>query len=359
MWPRVDRLLNGASVLWALSGCLWPSGAGLIGAEKEADAGPARGEDATDQAPAPYRPPEPSDPQVVRFIAMGDGGTGDATQYEVARAVRRVCEQQGCDLVLYLGDNIYEIGVQGADDPQFEHKFEAPYADLDLPFFVVLGNHDYGGGYPVVTGPDAERKSAAQIEYTARSAMWNMPARYYTFTQGPVQFFAMDTSRFVYSPYDADEAQQRWLEQELSRSTAPWKIAFGHHPYIANGMHGNAGNYAGLVPVPGMFGPDGDRFRQLVEHTLCGKVQLYLAGHDHHREWLEPVCGTHFIVSGAAAKLRAIDNRNAQPARFQDGTRNGFLWAEVTPTTLTGMFFDEKANLDYEDVVTLSEAPSM
>ena len=96
----------------------------------------------TDADPAP--PPE-----IVRFIAMGDGGEGNADQYAVAATVKSVCDAKddehgpGCDFVLYLGDNFYD-DVEGVDDEQFQTKFELPYADLDLPFWVVLGNHDYG-----------------------------------------------------------------------------------------------------------------------------------------------------------------------------------------------------------------------
>jgi tartrate-resistant acid phosphatase type 5 len=41
-------------------------------------------------------------------------------------------------------DNFYDEGVDSLDDEQFQTKFELPYADIDFPFWVVLGNHDYG-----------------------------------------------------------------------------------------------------------------------------------------------------------------------------------------------------------------------
>jgi hypothetical protein len=50
-------------------------------------------------------------PVVARFIALGDGGTGTLAQYQVAAAAKTVCDQKGCDFALYLGDNIYEVGV--------------------------------------------------------------------------------------------------------------------------------------------------------------------------------------------------------------------------------------------------------
>ncbi len=54
-------------------------------------------------------------------------------------------ERAGCDFVVGLGDNIYESGVTSVDDPQFEEKFELPFEPVDLPFYLVLGNHDWKG----------------------------------------------------------------------------------------------------------------------------------------------------------------------------------------------------------------------
>jgi hypothetical protein len=78
--------------------------------------------------------------------------------------------------------------------------------------------------------------------------------------------------------------------------------------------------------------------------------EVYFAGHDHHREWLEPTCGTSFIVSGAASKLRDVTSQ-AQATRYQDGKTRGFLWVEVEQDMLTGRFYDESGQLNYEDLV--------
>src|SRR5688572_5291897 len=81
----------------------------------------------------------------VKFIAIGDSGKGNTAQRDVAIRIRDLCAARGCDFVLMLGDNIYDAGVDSLDDPQWQTKFEEPYRDIDLPFYVALGNHDYGG----------------------------------------------------------------------------------------------------------------------------------------------------------------------------------------------------------------------
>ena len=48
-----------------------------------------------------------SDGQPLRFVVLGDGGTGDDAQKKVAAAMAKVCAERGCKFALYMGDNIY------------------------------------------------------------------------------------------------------------------------------------------------------------------------------------------------------------------------------------------------------------
>ena len=79
---------------------------------------------------------------VVRFVALGDGGEGNPTQFAVGAAMKTVCDVRGCDFAIYLGDNFYDSGVDAVDSELFQTHFEQPYADLEFPFWVALGNHD-------------------------------------------------------------------------------------------------------------------------------------------------------------------------------------------------------------------------
>jgi hypothetical protein len=306
------------------------------------------------EAPGDGDDAENGDATPLRFVVLGDGGTGDDVQKKVAAAMKSVCDQRGCKFALYLGDNIYENGAATADDALFKSNFEDPYAALDFPFYVALGNHDYGS-----TGTNVlpeNKKSAAQVEYTAHSDKWNLPNYYYTFRDGPVAFFVIDTNSVVLPeqlpagafntpPAPADE-QQAWLDGEMAKSDARWKIVFGHHPYLSNGEHGNAGDYSVLLEAKGT------RLKALFEQSICGKAQLYFSGHDHDREWLEPACGTQFIVSGAAAKLREMPGHGTA-SRWGDATKNGFLWVEIAGDLMTGVFYDEDGAVNYEDSVSL------
>jgi len=282
-------------------------------------------------------PPPPAAPilnhpvegETVRFIAMGDWGKGNDTQREVAAGVAAVCERQGCNFVLSLGDNLYPKGAESPEDPQFQEKFERPYAALQQPFYLVPGNHDYG---EFSLSPD---KLVNEIAYTDRSRKWRMPAPFYSLQSGPVSFFALDTQAVLGG---RGGPQAAWLARAISTAPGPWRIAFGHHPYISNGKHGNAGRYEGLPLIPIA---SGGAVKEFIEGSLCGQVDLYLCGHDHNRQWLAPTCGTEFVVSGAGASVVPLEGRGT-PTLFEEDTRPGFLWVEVMPDQLTGVFYDSQ-----------------
>lgn len=92
--------------------------------------------------PGPVKSPGASPDTTVKFIAIGDMGTGKDGQRKVAEVMKQVCARRGCDFVVGLGDNIYEAGVDSASDIQFQTKFEEPYKNLNLRFYMALGNHD-------------------------------------------------------------------------------------------------------------------------------------------------------------------------------------------------------------------------
>ena len=98
----------------------------------------------------------------IRILLLGDTGSGDEHQQDVATASARTCDKLGCDLVLMLGDNFIQHGVSSVDDPQWISKFEEMYTQ-QVPFYPILGNHDLQG------------KWRPQVAYTERNERWRMP----------------------------------------------------------------------------------------------------------------------------------------------------------------------------------------
>ena len=209
------------------------------------------------------------EPLLLRFVSVADTGTGAAGQYAVAKAMTLYHQQNPYDLVILAGDNIYNNG----EIEKISAVFEKPYQVLlqqGVKFQACLGNHD-------IRTDNGDR----QILYPG----FNMQGRYYTFRRGDVQFFALDTNS------NADwENQLPWLEQELSRSDAIWKVVFGHHQIYSSGHYGlNQPFIETLTPLFQKYG-----------------VQLYINGHDHHYERTNPINGTTYMITGSGAGTRPV-----------------------------------------------------
>jgi tartrate-resistant acid phosphatase type 5 len=279
---------------------------------------------------------------MVRFAAIGDVGHANDTQKAVAAAVKEKCAASGCDFVVLLGDNFYSNGVSGTDDAQWNDTFEAIYAGIDLPFYAVLGNHDYGGN-----GAGYEpQKADYQVAYTAVSPTqrWKMPAKHYHFIAGPAELFVLDTNEQMFG---ADGQQRTDVSGWLGGSTAPWRIALGHHPYLSNGPHGNAGTYEGIPFIPVV---SGSGVKSFMEDVVCGKVDIYLSGHDHSRQWLKPTCnGSQLIVNGAGSGTTDLSSKNE--VLFQEAVA-GFLYVAAEPNTLSAEFIADDGAVEFTQTLT-------
>ncbi len=207
----------------------------------------------------------PSTPNAVKFGVLGDAGTGDRPQYEIADRMARLHATFQFDRVIMLGDNIY--GGQGASD--MVKKFSQPYKallDAGVKFYASIGNHD----------------TPANVRYP----LWNMNGeRYYTHATKNVRFFALDSNKI-------DQKELDWLDAELAKAQEDWKICYFHHPlYSDGGTHGSA------IDVRVLFEP------LFIKYG----VNVVFAGHDHIYERITPQKGIYHFVEGASGQLRKGD----------------------------------------------------
>ena len=229
----------------------------------------------------------PLKPGSVRFAVIGDSGTGDRYQYEVAEQMAKYHEEFPFDFVIMLGDNIY-----GGDSPSdYRQKFELPYKtllDAGVKFYASLGNHD----------------NPNQRLY----APFNMSGeRYYTFKKGNAGFFALDSTYM-------DPAQMAWIEQRLQSAGSGWKICFFHHALYSNGK---------------FHGPDPDLRAQIEPLLVKYGVDAVFSGHDHVYERIKPQLGIYYFVVGNSGALRSRNlKRSAQMIKGFD-TDRAFMLVEV------------------------------
>ena len=233
----------------------------------------------------------------LRFAVIGDFGTGEEEQHEVAATLRRVAVERDVRILVTTGDNVYEDG----DPDDFDAAWHEPYGWVEqrrIDVVASLGNHDIrtDGGAPVMD-------------------LLGMPNRWYTRRYGAAEFFVLDGNAL------GDPAQLRFVARTMRRSRARWKVAVVHQPPYGCSKHG--GDLAvRLVAVP---------------LVTAGGADLVLAGHEHNYQRFAPIDGVTFIVSGGGgADLHEVGDCPAgtpEPVSVVDDAHH-FLVATATERRL-------------------------
>jgi predicted MPP superfamily phosphohydrolase len=224
------------------------------------------------EAGGPQAPvPPPLRPGSVRFVIIGDSGTGDSFQNDVALQMVKTRAKFPFDFVVMLGDNIY-----GGHSPRdFSVKFERPYQvllDAGVKFYASLGNHD-----------DPSERFYQPFNMGGQ--------RYYAYSKGNVRFVVLDSNYM-------DPAQIEWLENEMRGASSPWKIVYCHHPLYSDGsFHGpNVDLRTRIEPLLEKYG-----------------VNVVFSGHEHVYERIKPQHGIYYFILGNAGELR-YHNLKVSPA---------------------------------------------
>ena len=202
----------------------------------------------------------PAKQNSVKFAVIGDNGTGEKAEYQIAQKLTAARQKFPFEFVVMMGDNLY-----GSESPKdFERKFETPFKTLldgGVKFYATLGNHDDPG---------------RQIVYEK----FNMGGKhYYSFKpKNGVRFFSLDSNYM-------DKKQLEWFENELRASASDWKIVYFHHPIYSSGeTHGsNIELRSILEPVIVQYG-----------------VDVVLTGHEHFYERIKPQKGIHYFIVGSS-----------------------------------------------------------
>ncbi len=219
------------------------------------------------------------------FALMGDSGSGDIPQQQVAEAmltyfttVRRF------PFVLMLGDNLYH--------DNYTSEFLIPYKpllDRGVKFYATLGNHDRDG----------------QIHFKP----FNMGDRdRYWFEQGNARFAALTSN------HPSDPEQLKWLDTVFTDAGDKWRISFFHHPLYSSGNHAKEGAQV---------------MRPALEPALVRNgMHVVFSGHDHLYERTRPQQGgIVYFVSGGGG--RDLYNVRRSPYDVIALSEHHFMVAEV------------------------------
>ncbi|MFI5381364.1 MAG: metallophosphoesterase [Tepidisphaerales bacterium] len=251
----------------------------------------------------------------VTFGVIGDYGSGTAAETDVANLVK----SWNPDFIITAGDNNYLLGGAdtidtniGRDYHEYIYNYQGAYGagSPTRRFFPVPGNHDYF-------------TANAQPYYD----FFDLPGneRYYMFSQGPADFFMLDSNLEEPDGAEIGSKQADWLREAMAASPARWKVVTLHHaPYSSGAWHGDS------TWMQWPFAPWG--------------ASVVLAGHEHTYERLS-VDGIPCFVNGVGgfslypfdatplpeSQLRYNDNYGAMKVTAADDSMHFEFWTR-TPT---------------------------
>jgi predicted MPP superfamily phosphohydrolase len=261
----------------------------------------------------------------IKLLLVGDTGTGKESQFKVAAALEKRCQELGgIDGLVMLGDNFYWSGVSSPIDLQWQKKIERPYSGQCLsnaPIYPVLGNHDYRGSVD------------AQVAYSTTHQRWNLPYRFYRIDFSDILRLTFFDSGFPDFCFLEKTCAVDFMRESFRSSEGRWNIALAHHPLASASVKGHS--HSG-----GLFG-------FLMKPFVCGAADFWISGHAHHLEHRKEFdCDTELFVSGGGGADLYPVIKEQKEIKFVE-SQHGFLQMEITKDNIKSSFYDDEARLLY------------
>jgi len=296
-----------------------------------------------------------SEEESFKLLADGGNDNNEKSYWApvVAAAMATYAETYPADFLVALGDNFYNNGVSSTDDELWTTYYSNVYYydSLQVPWYAIFGNHDYGGNKNSAGSLDA------QIEYD--DGRWHAGHCYmqtYTVPSSgvtvdivfvdstliaPEQTYMTSTSSGLSEEEQAESQYEvlSCMESYLSASTASYLIVAGHYPIFSTGKNG-PGDFETMVEY-------------MVPYLEKYEVDAYLCGHDHRLEHLQYTTSSggtmDFIISGAAGKPdnQLTDGITSDASSLFSAATGGFAHASVTTSAMTINFLDYTGSVLY------------
>lgn len=259
------------------------------------------------------------------------------------------------DFCFMLGDNIQTFSSHGG--PMTEKQFGPMlYTALRrglgalpsaVPMFNVIGNWEGENGWHTEQQRAWAREARQSFIPTPGADTYteggHADQNYYGFSWGDVLCLTLNVTRYTSidhamgSPvgraddWTLGKDQKKWLFEQLSRSTARWKLLFIHHT-----VGGNAGD-----DVNSRYGRGGGRAAGIGEQALVHQwmqrfgVQAMFYGHDHVFTDTR-VDGIHYVCAGSAGAPWKFPEAVTGYKNFW--TPFGYTWVDVKKDKMTVSF---------------------
>lgn len=281
------------------------------------------------------------------IFLIGDAGNGSLDQSPILHRLRAEVEQwsrtirDSSVLVLYLGDNVYPVGVRAQTDPQFPTDSMRLQAQLDVVSgpnarahvtraIFIAGNHDWGHK-PGQPGRDRLANEQRLVSRRARAGAFHADFQPLAGDPGPsvvyvgrsLKLLLLDTAWWL---LEADYQEKlRFLEKlarEMSDPEGRELLIAAHHPWQSGSAHGGLVPFWQTIGVRWLLARSGATLQDLNSlpyrdlknqfSAVFSRYQpplLFAGGHDHNLQVIrasqdqEP---RFQIVSGAGSKASNV-----------------------------------------------------
>ena len=234
------------------------------------------------------------------ILANDLGRNGYYDQKSISETMAALCETVDVECVVAPGDIHHFEGVRSVDDPLWMTNYELIYShpELMIPWHCTLGNHEYRG------------TTQACIDYTRKSARWNMPERYHTFaltaddgttlrfvlidTTPLIDKYRTETSKYPDAALQDRDRQLAWMDSVLTAANEDWVLVAGHHPVFADTGKDDSER------------ADMQKYVRPVLQRHSDKVAMYLCGHIHNFQHIRSGNGDpiDYVVNSSASLSR-------------------------------------------------------
>ncbi|KAK6153889.1 hypothetical protein DH2020_013528 [Rehmannia glutinosa] len=237
----------------------------------------------------------------VTFLAVGDWGRkGAYNQSAVAHVMGEVGAKQGIDFVVSTGDNFYEDGLTGINDPAFAQSFSRIYTakSLQKPWYSGFVHIFFVDTIPFLNHYFGKNEEANKMNWKGI-----LPREKY------ISNLLKD------------------LKSAIRSSNATWKIVVGHHPIRSIGFHGDTK----------------ELLHQLLPILQANKIPMYINGHEHCLEHISNI-GTpvEFLTTGGGSmawrNVTHYERYKKNLKFYHDG--QGFITVQLTKSEAKVTFYD-------------------
>ena len=322
------------------------------------------------------------DPDFTLFLVGDAGNAPEGSSTPLLSALRPLfSEASENSALIWLGDNIYPVGMPPANDPTYalaEHRLNKQLESTDLypgKIFFIPGNHDW-----YEYGAQGVIRQEKYIEsYLSNRPAHNEQDNYFipdtacgsihlvTLTED-LDLVLMDSHWYLKGDRSllshCRDTSQTWFLEELEKTVAKSKaktiIVSLHHPPYTYGSHGSRFTFRDyafpftqiskkvILPLP-FSGIVVNQMRAFItsqdnKHpdyvALKNKISsitkrfdnvIVASGHDHNLQYIVQE-GINYIVSGAGSKSTAVGmGDGSQFATARKGfARLDFFESEIT-----------------------------